>query len=779
MSRYRNFLYAVSALCILFRGISSADPGAERAESMKHLRDRCESGIVRKAEQSTADWKRVLDALNPDGAFQDLIAFEAKVRKENLTHKKFNYQEPQSTIMKKNLDAFRRLETIAGAWRSGKISADRKPAVMEKIFKAILRYGDLEVNRIDTHAGRWHSSCFEIPRLASNIYFYFRKELEEPRSSAQNLRVRKMLRDLAFQAWSKPPKNDATDKNPVTAERFRKSAFYVGGNATAFRPLLESALVLNDPGMVDVVAEVACRGLEAVSHETRDQAFWEEGITVDGAGWAHGKQMQVWEYPIDGILANLRLLEDFKGTVWQSGLTPSVISGLLNYIRGSSWFFYKGYEVPTLARNQMRHPVKRHRIRSLWAAKSLLKNFRNLLTPQEIAELEQFSREATAGNPVMQGNPAYSGIRVFPQNDKLVVKNADYYFLLNMASFRCDGIESGTSGFCMFSCDGATVFQRRGDDWNRSFGAFDVRFWPGVTNRHFEGLRPDNEWCGYGSASGYCGSVTDGKNHFVSGFEFEKYPCRWKYSESARKERATANPELLGISARKACFGFGTLSLMLGSGISDSRPGYGGTVVTTIEQSFTDRDYQVLKPGSVYRNRGFVFGVIPGETDGKVSVFQGKIPLCREKLYSGNRKEDGELDMFRFWIEHPVPVRDRRYAYYVAADGKLPRQLPEILSNSADLQAARMGNVISAVFYRPGVVSSELAGIRVSAPCVLLLRKEGENRWKLILADPLHDKKRNSVTLTISLPSGQDIVKTVKLPGGVLRGTSAALAFSI
>ena len=78
------------------------------------------------------------------------------------------------------------------------------------------------------------------------------------------------------------------DQDIVRVERFRHHVWWVGGNALAYRPLLETAVLMDSIPMVDVIAEVAKRSLSNVSQTTYNEAFWNEGFTADGAGWGHG-----------------------------------------------------------------------------------------------------------------------------------------------------------------------------------------------------------------------------------------------------------------------------------------------------------------------------------------------------------------------------------------------------------------------------------------------------------------------------------------------------------
>lgn len=76
--------------------------------------------------------------------------------------------------------------------------------------------------------------------------------------------------------------------------------------------------------------------------------------------------------------------------------------------------------------------------------------------------------------------------RWFFNNDDLIKKTPDYHITINMASVRCDGLESAASfadAYNFYPTDGMTLFQRSGDEYFRIMGGWDVTASPGVTAR--------------------------------------------------------------------------------------------------------------------------------------------------------------------------------------------------------------------------------------------------------------------------------------------------------
>lgn len=744
----------LSSVFFLCAALFAAEEG--KSAALNRMREAKAGTLMRGHWLAKQDWKKCLELLEPDGSFKDMKEFEREIRAKMLTRKEFSYTEPQSRIVAMTSKAFQRLWAISEALRKDEIPADRRTEVKRALYRAIERYGDIEVNRISTHSGRWHASCFFIPTAAVNLYFANFSDMKEAENGtcrdSDTLKANAMLKKLAFQAWSQPMRNDATDQNIISPERFRNSTFYVGGNALGYRPLLESALVMNSPEMMDVVAEVAGGALGITSQTTAGQSFWDEGFTADGAGWGHGRQALVWGYPIDGATGALTILKELKGTPWGKPLSGETAKNCMNFIRGSNWYYYKGYLAPLVSRdNFLMTYGKPVRIRTAFVADFLLKHFADSFTDAERKELREFHREALSLHISMkQYAPGiYSGIRYFYNNDDMICKNDDYYMYLNMASYRCDGLESGSYGFNMFSNDGATFFARRGNEFYELAGVMEPNFFPGVTSRKVEKLEPEANWGGYCSRADFAVGVTDGKKDFAAGFIFEKYNATWKYSEWKRKQRYGSNPLLGGVSAHKSYFKFGHLFMMLGCGITDAEPANGGSLITTIEQCVRKSDFaQLDRDGRWFRNNGFAYGILSGKGMNLNTVR----PAAWEKMHRGNRKVEGTVPVFQFWIDHGANAENASYVYLVSAEGVIPEKFPAVLSNTPALQAVRSpdGLSIGAIFYDAGTeLETPWGMLSVSAPCGLLIQKEKDS-LKITAADARMDRKLNDLTVTLA-----------------------------
>ena len=766
---FRGILLSLMFLCVSLSGTE-----ADRNAALERMREARAGTLIRGHLLQKQDWKTVLNLMDADGAFQDLKEFEKEIREKNLTQKEFSYTDPQARIQALTTKAFQRLWTLSEALRKGDIPAAEREEIRRRIYKGIVRYGDIEVNRLSTHAGRWTNSAFLIPTIGVNLYFASFSDMRNVEKGQEKDTLvsgaNTILRQIAFQAWNQPMRKDATDKNIVSPERFRNNTLYVGGNAVGYRPLLESALVMNSPEMVDVVAQVAQASLGVTSQTTEKEAFWNEGFTADGAGWGHGRQTLVWGYPIDGATGGLTILKDLKGTPWGKPFSRKTAENCMNFIRGSNWYYYKGYLAPLVSRDNFRTSYgKKVRIRTAFVADFLLGHFADSFTQDEQKELRTFSAEARKFDIAMTqyGPGVYSGIRYFYNNDDMICKNDAFYMMLNMASWRCDGLESGSHGFNMFANDGATFFGRKGNEFYELASVMNPNYFPGVTARILETLRPEANWSGYCSRKDLASGVTDGKENFAAGFQFEKYNATWKYSEWKRKKRFGDNPRLSGISAFKSCFRFGDLFIMLSCGITDLEPANGGRFATTIEQSIRKSDFaQLDQAGRWFRNNGFVYGILSGE--GK-SIVEMR-PMTPEKMHRDNRKTNGSLPVFQFWIDHGASPENASCAYLVSVNGSVPEVYPEILCNSPGVQAVLSPDrqSLGALFFtKESTLETPWGRLAVSAPCALLIQRK-KDLLHVTGADAAMNRKLNELSVSIGTRK-----LTLPLPREPFRGAQA------
>lgn len=734
--------------------------------------------------------REILKEWREDGTFSDILEKEKQIIESGK-------QDETGLFL---TEAFNRIWKVAEEFRADRMGISIDKDVFRKCQKAIVHYGNLEIERPNISA-RFHSSCFAIPTAAVNIYFCFLKQMEAVEAGKKNkdtglVAACDMLKTVALQAWTQPLRNDFTDRNVVQIERFRNHVWWVGGNGLAYRSLIPVAVMYKSIPMLDLLGEVAQKGIGCTSQNTYDEAFWTEGCTADGAGWGHGMQCLIWGYPIDGNLTALEMLTTLKNTPWERKLSRENIEILFNFIRGSSWFYYKGYPLPFFDRTTTRYNPDKKDIRSLALAKRLLKDWSNSLSSQQLDELRRFQKDAEKRGINMDGyeNGMYSGTRWFFNNDKLIKKNSYYHILINMASVRCDGLESAI-GFAdeynFFPTDGMTLFQRRGDEYQKVVGAWDVTATPGVTAREgMDKLIPVTNWRGYCSKHSFAGAATNGGANAVAGYLFEKMNATEKEGVNDKGNGIGKNHMLYGVKAYKSYFIFGDYMLALGAGITNLNPETEGMIRTTIDQTLHESQILAVQDGKqvpvgegiwsffvggkpvwVMQQGKFAYTVLPEYSKNAYFVYETKKTewMKYNKENSKVKKLPEQVDILRLWIDHSQTPVDDTYGYVVYAGENVPAmELPfKVLRNDTLVQAAsnKDGSMLEAVFYQGGAKLKEGETLlSVSAPCVLLIeRTETGNR--LSINDPVMNQNLKEIVVSYN---GRTI--PVKMPQGAFCG---------
>lgn len=781
------------AFFILLACLTVCAQSPDKVKAMHYLRDYYVQNI------NTADigpdigkWDVYLRQLKEEGQFADLAAYEKKIHANNwLSSVSFQDQQDMGFYL---ADVFRRLWVIANHYRQMNTDEDDIP---ERFWKAVLRYGDMEVRRQPND--RFHASCFAIPKAACGIYFSLAGQMDLP-DDTETLRgvACRMLKTLAMQSWTQPLRDNETDRDVVRVERFRHHVWWVGGNALAYRPLLETAVLMDSIPMVDVVAEVAKRSLSNVSQTTYDEAFWNEGFTADGAGWGHGRQCLVWGYPIHGASSAQNLLWTLRDTPWGESLTRENVEALINFYRGSTFYYYKGYIPPCLDRYSMvYYEGKPVHIPYYEMLKASVERWPASFTDSELRELQQLIKEAEQNNIRMEGYPEghYNGTRWFYNNDDLVKRTPEYYMMVNMASNRCDGLESAdhfADEFNVYTNDGLTLFQRKGDEYRKIIGAMDLTAMPGITAREGEQrLKPITNWRGFCSKYNFAGAAAHGGDNAVAGYLFEKMDAT-----SKEKEVKMENPVAFGVKAYKSYFMLGDYLVALGAGVTNLQPEQEGNIRTSIEQTAHQgkitlydgrREWQpapgthsLIQKGEplwVIQKGGFAYAPLPEFSGSKVFFLCESRPneWVKRNLVNKEKKNlPAQADVLRVWVDHGRNVENGVYGYAVYAGDGLPAQKNpfEVLRNDTLVQAVQSAEkrVLEAVFYKAGeTVQWGGLPVKTSVPCVLLIERIGEE-YSVSVTDPTMNAHLKQVKVEIgraavdvTLPSGKECGKCTTL----------------
>lgn len=725
----------------------------DSGKSMISLRQYFMKNAYRSFSDTDEMFRKDMTGLCEDGRFSDLRDEDAGIPLGG------NQADSGGSIT----IAYNRIWRISEAFRCGKLSFEHDRDIMLRLLKSVLHYGGLEILRPNDES-RFHASCFGIPTSAVNTYFCLLPGREYLKDNAEKElfdRAFVMLKANALQAWTQPYRRDKTDNDVTMIERFRHHVWWVGGNALAYRPLLPVAVMLNSVRMMDTLIEVCHRGISQTSQTTNKESFWNEGFTADGAGWGHGKQCLIWGYPIDGTMNALNILSLVNGTVWDKPLGREQADALLDYFRGANFYYYKGYIPPCLDRNSMNFKQKPSPIRYERMISMLLKHWKSSFTASEVRELEDLYSDLKDFDISMNGDTRYNGIRCFFNNDDMIKKTPDYHLFVNMASSKCDGIESAdgfADGYNFFTNDGLTLFQKDGTEYNKAIGAADITMLPGITAREgMEHLESITNWRGFSSKHRFGGSAADGSNYGAAGFIFEKLDSSSKPGVNDKGNGHGKNEGIFGVKAYKSYFILNDYLVCLGAGITNLRPNLEGDIRTSIEQTeWTDSVYEE-KIGDtrwIVQDNKFSYSVVPGYEDViRYSCEEKNTEWVKRNIANKGRKElPQKVRLFSIWINHGRKPVDDKYGYVVyLGDGKPASKVPfKVVCNDKKIQAVASADskVVAAVIYDSNSTLHIDGGtdISVSAPCVLLLQDEGE-RIRVDISDPLMDKETKYITV--------------------------------
>ena len=436
---------------------------------------------------------------------------------------------------------------------------------------------------------------------------------------------------------------------------------------------------------------------------------------------------------------------------------------------------------------------------------SILKDWSDSFTPEQLAELKQLQKEAKTNRILMEQaeNGIYNGTRWFFNNDDLIKKNKDYHIIVNMASVRVDGLESAANmadEYNFYSTDGLTLFQKTGNEYNSIYGAFDVTSSPGVTSRiGMDKLDPVTNWRGYCSSHNFAVAATSGGNNAVSGYIFEKMNAATKEGVNDKGSSTNKNEMLYGFKAYKANFMLDNYFIALGAGITNFNPDSELEMHTTIDQTALINDISVISDGKVSamndtkmslikngvpvwirQKDKFTYTVLPEYTQNAYVVKEQKKTNWTERnLVNKKGKNLPEVSsILRLWTDHGKNPQNDTYGYVVYAGNDLPaKKHPfEVLRNDTLIQAVAMKDksVLEAVFYpNADHLIFGKNKIKVSAPCALMIER---NKEKVILSVTDAEMNTNLKEIVVSI-NGKQI--PVSLPQGELCGKAASEAISL
>lgn len=380
-------------------------------------------------------------------------------------------------------------------------------------------------------------------------------------------------------------------------------------------------------------------------------------------------------------------------------------------------------------------------------------------------------------------------------------KTPDYHIDINMASHRTDGLESAAfaDNYNFYPTDGATLFQRSGDEYFHIMGGWDITAMPGVTAcEGMEKLQPVTNWRGYCSKHNFAAGATDGRENGVAGIIFEKMNGSDKKAVNDKGDagkNGIKNELLYGFKAYKGYFILGDYFVALGAGVTNMTPNIEGDIRTTIDQTSLVNNTYILNKGKKHalslgdevelksnksnpvwlvQEGKFAYTLLPEYTD-KAKVSCEMKPTDWKKMNPSNKNTDKmskEVKILRLWVNHgQTPVNDA-YGYAVYTGKGMPQSvLPfEVMRNDIGVQAVRTKDksIVQAVFY-PGdaVLKYKDLTLSVSAPCAVMIQKLG-GKYRISVTDATMNADLKSISVTLngkayelSLPTSMHCGNTV------------------
>jgi chondroitin AC lyase len=224
----------------------------------------------------------------------------------------------------------------------------------------------------------------------------------------------------------------------------------------------------------------------------------------------------------------------------------------------------------------------------------------------------------------------------------------------------------------------------------------------------------------------------------------------------------------LGITAVKSYFFINDMMFALGAGITSKNA---GSLITTVNQRLYNNKELITG------NKGNLINWLWQDSIAYIFPDAGQQVKTNINFRKSNWNViDGASDkpivdsVLSIYLSH---VNTDTYTYLVKPGidvkdtKKLNDQNPvQVLSNSKELQAIRLGNSILAVFYTAGSLKiSENNTIQVDQACMLICNNNTGNTTELWVSDP----SRKNLGLTVTL-NGKD--KKISLPQGDLIGST-------
>ena len=704
--------------------------------------------------------------IRPDGSVEGLTWEEAvRVNKETR-----DWRHARETYIRMHCDFYNKLLSL---WEWGRVS--RTEENRRKLIKSLIRTLTAETNRREECT--LGAASFPLAQTMVYAYGLFFDEMDAVEKGTNTdpdaILLDRLLKESV--SWCYYQYLYRTVAPMLTAKSFTRHSDWTGGNFS-YRPTFRTALICRNPKMLETISEVAKNALGLVSWNTRNEAFWLDGMTADGSAWGHGSQNYPFGYPMQGFMGIGELTAKLAGTSWELKPDGPSFDLLCNYMEallwyGTGWTKIGNKKGPLLQRDI---PAACGRIgqqyregngyddfgRTYYMARIFLK-----LLPEGSVQSKRLQHCADVITGKVRELPV--GARYFWNNDLLLCREKESIAAISMLSCRVLSIENAPSASHLtdFWSDGAAWIMKHFDSYRIARGFLKPYAIPGVTSRQWEFKHPEKYWRSYSGKYNFAGGAPDG-NYAVCGCKMGR-----------KRLAANPDPDFYDLDAEKSYFWLNGKLICIGTGITD-KTSRGVPVATTVDQTLwrgpaRDAAGTVRKPGESFQTGSQLLwhdGVGYWILNGK-GALSGETRKARWIEFDMNNRKVKNLPqsapMLMFRIDHGKNPKNGSYAYavdfhspgFAALKKQAEKPSFEIVSATSDAHVVRekSSGTLAAVFFKPG----EAGGLSVDAPAVVLLRRTPDGKIRLTVNDPEQDPKRDYVTVgwngkkhKIQLPSG-------------------------
>lgn len=487
------------------------------------------------------------------------------------------------------------------------------------------------------------------------------------------------------------------------------------------------------------------------------QAIWsevavvaEEGMQPDWSFHQHGPQQQFGNYGLGFAVEITRWVTILRGTHF--ALPQEKLADFRNYLlEGMNWTCWRGFMDISACARQLMPGSPAAKARSI---KRVFENMR-VADPSCEARYAAFVERNSAGVP-----NDLVGSRYFWRSEYGIHRQPNLFATLKMHSARVIGVETvNTENLAgRYLADGGLFLYSKGDEYAEIFPVLDWRHIPGTTLAWQPEVprtgKPEDR-----QKTTWVGGVCDGNS-----------------------SAAVMDYDRDGVSAHKAWFFRGSLVVCVGNSIQ--APSTDEALHTTVNQCLLQGPVHAAAQyqHSVVVKKGIqqLLGITRIEHNGlSYGFFEPTSLALSQQTQSGNwktvytnpstPKADQSHEVFGLWLDHGSRPHGASYAYWAGLSSEV-EQVPELLSNSSELQSVRWPDgYLQFAFWKPGTATlTPGLTLTVSEPCLVQLEPKGEG-WKLSLSDPSQSLK--SVRLQLG-KAAMDLL----LPSGLMAGSTRHLS---